>query len=137
MKMKTASIGPLLSLRAAGVPAPQGSKRLVRGRMIESSRGLAAWRNTVAMEALAARRERGGEWPITGPVRAVISFDLPGRASARPDVDKLARAVLDALVSARVLRDDSQVVELHAAKRRAADPILCGAAVSIWEAWHE
>lgn len=116
-----------------GRPRPQGSKRIVRGRMIESSRGLAAWRCALAMSLLAARQEAGGDWPITGAATVSMVFYLR-RVTARPDIDKLTRAVLDALTEAGVLRDDSQVIELFALKEQARRRDECGASVSVWEA---
>jgi Holliday junction resolvase RusA-like endonuclease len=124
----------LLRFVASGIPRPQGSKRIVRGRMIESARGHADWRRTVAMAAMAARQEREGEWPIERPVRVSIDFLVPGRPDARPDIDKLSRAILDALTEAGVLRDDSQVIELFALKEQARRRDECGASVSVWEA---
>jgi crossover junction endodeoxyribonuclease RusA len=63
------------------------------------------------------------------PVYVRLEFVLPRPVSTpkrrtppavkRPDVDKLARAVLDALTSAGALADDSQVVDLHPIKRLA------------------
>lgn len=103
-----------------GRPRPQGSKRIVRGRMIESSRGHAAWRRALAMSLLAARQEAGGDWPITGAAKVSMVFYLR-RVTARPDIDKLARAVLDALVEAGIIADDGQVVGLKADKTRAID----------------
>lgn len=125
--------GCILHFAARGIPRPQGSKRLLRGRLIESSRGHADWRRTVAMAALAARQDRGGEWPVDRPVRMSIYFFVPGRPDARPDIDKLARAVLDAIVEAGVVRDDSQVVELFALKEQVRRRDKCGATVSILE----
>lgn len=125
--------GCILHFAARGIPRPQGSKRLLRGRLIESSRGHADWRRTVAMAALAARQDRGGEWPVERSVLVTMDFFVPGRRDGRPDVDKLARAVLDALVEAQVLRDDSLVVSLIAAKAR-AERAECGVRVSVWEA---
>jgi crossover junction endodeoxyribonuclease RusA len=67
----------------------------------------------------------------TDPVRVRLRFALPRpkslsrRASfrphtKRPDVDKLARAALDALTGV-IFKDDSQVYALHAAKHYARD----------------
>lgn len=123
----------LLHVWAGGTPRPQGSKRILRGRMVESARGHADWRRTVAMAALAARQARGGEWPVDRPVRMSIYFFVPGRPDARPDIDKLARAVLDAIVEAGVVRDDSQVVELFALKEQVRRRDQCGASVTILE----
>lgn len=118
---------------AEGVPAPQGSKTHVGGgRLIESSRQVGPWRDAVrraAVEAMASRP------PIEGPVYLVQVFALPrpkshygtgrnsgrvkrgapSRPPVRPDLDKLARAVGDALTGV-CYRDDAQVVNLCAAK---------------------
>jgi Holliday junction resolvase RusA-like endonuclease len=131
-----------------GRPAPQGSKRPVRFGdrmgMVESSARVKPYRDSVTTAA----REALDEHPepdafYDAPVRLVVSFffvrpkshlrtaaafaDEPsGRAPARPvsrqtgDVEKLVRAVNDAIVAAGVLRDDSQVVQLTACKRYAA-----------------
>ena len=40
--------------------------------------------------------------------------DGPLWRTVKPDVDNVAKAVLDALVNARVIEDDTQVVALHA-----------------------
>jgi Holliday junction resolvase RusA-like endonuclease len=43
-----------------------------------------------------------------------VKRDLP---SVRPDLDKLARATLDALTTAQVVTDDAQVCDLWVSKR--------------------
>jgi Holliday junction resolvase RusA-like endonuclease len=53
----------------AGTPVAQGSKTLMRGRMIDSNPKLKPWRNAVALEA-----RRYGQNKITGPVRLSVSF---------------------------------------------------------------
>lgn len=113
-----------LRIRVAGIPAPQGSKRHVGGgRMIEMSRAVGPWREAVRAETQRAMRQRP---PITGPVYVLIVFGLPRPKSLprsqahpvkRPDVDKLARAVLDGLTSGGAFADDSQVIYLQAEKR--------------------
>lgn len=62
------------------------------------------------------------------PVLVHLSFRLPRpktttrkKPSVRPDIDKLSRAVLDALVEAGVVKDDGQVTTLIAEKLY-ADP---------------
>ena len=116
-----------------GVPAPQGSKRHVGdGRLIESSRQVGPWRDTVRRAAIEVMADRP---PIEGPVYLVQVFALPrpkshygtGRNSGRvkrgaphrppvrPDLDKLARAVGDALTGV-CYHDDAQIVNLCAAK---------------------
>lgn len=117
-----------ISVFVPGRPAPQGSKRyLGRGVMVESSKAVKPWRADVRDALLDA----GGN-PVAqfaGPVSVVLEFVLPRPASTpkrttppavkRPDLDKLERAVLDAIGSAGVWRDDSQVVRSIKSKRLA------------------
>lgn len=116
----------VLAVFVPGRPAPQGSKRHVgRGIMVESSKAVGQWRDDIRSWIRAMHDAP----PIGGPVAVQLTFVMPRPASApkrstppavkRPDVDKLARAVLDAIGSAGLWRDDSQVVDLHAAKRLA------------------
>ncbi len=114
-----------LSFFVPGKPVPQGSKRHVgNGRMVEMGKDLKPWRESIRWAAL----ERShGPLMYEGPVSVRLQFVMPRPASApkrkttpgikRPDVDKLIRSVLDALSSAGVWRDDSQVVEVYASKR--------------------
>lgn len=115
--------GVWLDVFVPGRAAPQGSKRHVGGgRMVESSKALGPWRTVVAWSAAQAYRDA----PLDGPLAVVVEFVMPRPAGCpkrstppavkRPDVDKLARAVLDAL-SGVVWRDDSQIVDLHPTKR--------------------
>jgi crossover junction endodeoxyribonuclease RusA len=109
-----------------GNPKPQGSKRHVgHGIMIESSKDLGPWRERIA---LAAHQTLAGQPLIAGPIALYLAFVLPRPKSApkrrtppaikRPDIDKLARACLDA-ITATVIHDDSQITELRATKRLA------------------
>lgn len=110
----------LLTMFVPGRPRPKGSKRIARGRLIESSRGLRQWREALALAALAARQDAGGEWPITDAAKVGMVFYVR-RITSKPDIDKLARAVLDALVEAGILADDSIVVHLEVWKWTAGD----------------
>lgn len=108
-----------LHLTVYGIPAPQGS--LVRGRyggLHSSSKRLATWREAVRATAANARNET-----LAGPVAAEIVFTMRRPKTKgqewpikRPDLDKLCRAVFDALTDAGVWADDSQVVSLIAHK---------------------
>lgn len=114
---------PLLVI-VYGNPAPQGSKRHVGGgRMVESSATLKDWRHDITLATRDAMQDR---LPLEGPVNVWLEFSVKRPVSTprkvlfpvkRPDVDKLARGVLDALDAAGVFGDDSQVVDLHAIKR--------------------
>lgn len=105
-----------------GVPAPQGSKVPHRGKggrlyVRESSKRLKPWRDHVAAQLsnLDVRFE-GAVW-----VQLRFVFERP--KSHRPDslptghqlgdVDKLTRAVLDALTMSGLIADDAYVVELR------------------------
>lgn len=137
----------MTSFIVAGTPAPQGSKRHVgNGRMIESSPDVKGWRDLIRAEA---QRVHTGD-ALAGAVDVGLRFWMPrpayhygtgrnaGRNAGRikpqfvdvehtvkPDLDKLVRAVLDAITEERrygritrrgVIRDDSQVVRLDPAK---------------------
>jgi crossover junction endodeoxyribonuclease RusA len=127
-----------VSFTVRGTPSPQGSKRAFNHRstgrvvVVESAgQGLRDWRQDVTgAAALAMSRlpyeapEPESAAPLCGPVAVSVAFTLKRPASAparvrypavRPDVDKLLRAVLDALTGI-VFADDGQVVEVWAAK---------------------
>jgi crossover junction endodeoxyribonuclease RusA len=114
-----------------GTPAPQGSKRHVGGgRMIEMSKAVGPWREAVRAET---QRAMGTEGPPFGfdAVAVEIDFYMPRPKSTpkrtlwpakRPDVDKLARAVLDGLTDGGAWVDDGQVVRLRVEKHYADAP---------------
>ena len=106
-----------------GSPAPQGSKKHIGGgRMIESSKHLKPWRHEI--ESIVRLHCNSIE---TAPVGIQLSFVMP-RPKSTPkhftppaikrtgDVDKLARAVLDALTGV-AYADDCQVIGLRCSKR--------------------
>lgn len=120
-----------------GLPAPQGSHRHVGGgRLIESSNKVKPWRTAVARTA----REYIDR-PLEGPVEVHVEFNMPrpkawGRKrddpmTVRPDLDKLLRAVDDALTGV-AFRDDSQVTRLIGHKRRAPHGAPTGALITIY-----
>lgn len=109
-----------------GKAAPQGSKRHVgKGILIESSKELGPWRERVALAASGVVSQLV---PKPNEVRLMLTFILPRPASTpksrtppatkRPDLDKLDRAILDALTHV-LYEDDSQVTHINSAKRLA------------------
>lgn len=108
-----------------GQPAAQGSKRHVGGgRLVEQSKAVGPWRERVAWTA--RQHHPGG--PLQGPISIRLRFVMhrpaatPKRSTPpavkRPDIDKMIRAVFDALTHV-IWLDDSQAVEVHASKRLA------------------
>jgi crossover junction endodeoxyribonuclease RusA len=115
-----------------GTPAPQGSKIRNRyGAVYESNRNVAPWR-----EAIRAEAQRQVTEPLAGAITCWIAFYMsrpkghyrtgrnagrlrdgaPVHPAGKPDIDKLARAVLDGLTDGGAWKDDGQVVTLTAIK---------------------
>ena len=131
----------LLTCIIPGTPQQQGSKRsLGAGRpFIEANRNLAPWRADAIAYLQAEWRGRG---PITEPVSLDVAFDFarpashygtgrnagvlkdsaPSAKATAPDLDKLCRALGDALTQSGVLRDDALIVEWVARKQWARKP---------------
>jgi crossover junction endodeoxyribonuclease RusA len=118
---------PYMQLTVEGNPVPQGSFRHVgNGRIISANPKLNAWRQTIADQIGLQTLER----LIEGSIRVDLVFTLERpksvsrgvreRPTVKPDLDKLVRATLDAISLERyvqLIKDDSQVTDLHAAKR--------------------
>lgn len=114
-----------IAFRVHGTPTPQGSKRgfVVNGRAVITDSNpapLKVWRDDVKHAALEAM---SGRSPFEGPVEIKVTFTLVRPKSVkrvwphvRPDIDKLMRSLLDALTTAGVYGDDSQVVIITAVK---------------------
>jgi crossover junction endodeoxyribonuclease RusA len=92
----------MLELELPFPPSVNSCWRAVRGRTILSARGR-------EYRAKAIRACRDAE-VVDGPVSVKIYLYPPDRR--RRDVDNYAKAILDALVHARVLRDDSLIDRL-------------------------
>lgn len=152
-----------LQFAVKGLPAPQGSKSFKgmskRGHAIlaESSKKVYPWRQDVVIAAENAIDMVPGFRPFSGPVHLVIEFYMPrpkGAPKSRrvvpdvmPDLSKLIRSTEDALKTAAVWRDDSQVVDITTRKRYAtfADEQIglpwelpgTGAVITVIELSHE
>lgn len=137
----------MISFFVAGVPQPQGSARafVVQGRAVVTSanKNLRPWRDSVLAAARAEMAVADERITKPTPVAVRITFYLQRPAShtkkqqerravtVRPDIDKLARAVLDALTVARVFDDDAQVYDLHVLKQYANDDEPIGAWIDV------
>lgn len=135
-----------ITLYVPGIPAPQGSKRVMRGRIVEQSKYVKPWRQRIAQACLDADIAM---LRVDIPVRVVLQFtiarpashfrangDLKPSAPTHPtgrggDLDKLARAVHDALdTDAAVINNDSLIVSSRLDKRYGDVP---GVAITISE----
>lgn len=108
-----------------GIPRPQGSKKgfvnKKTGGVILTESGGQAHKDWRAVVALAGMETMAGQPPLEGPIQVLLDFWLPRPKShpknkitwptTRPDIDKLARSVLDALTHICWV-DDAQVVNL-------------------------
>jgi crossover junction endodeoxyribonuclease RusA len=121
----------IVSLVIYGIPIAQGSKRafykqgMKRAVLAEDSSKVKPWRQEIAIGALEQMKRLKIAPALAGtPVVVQCMFYFPRPKSlkkaitaktTKPDVDKLARAVLDALTGT-MFADDGQVVELRVAK---------------------
>jgi Holliday junction resolvase RusA-like endonuclease len=115
----------LLEFAVAGVPRPQGSKVAIvikgRAQLIDQhSKTFRQWRklvNDAAVAAIAGRPALDGALEIELVFRlergSTVKRELP---TVAPDLDKLTRAVFDALKTGGAIVDDARVVELVARK---------------------
>lgn len=136
--------GPVVTIEVLGTPAPKGSSRaiLIRGRAVNVPGGsnknrtqLKSWDASIRETVIARYGELeaplfvdrqlevqlyfrlarpGGHWGKNG-----LKPSAPARPRGKPDIDKLVRATLDALIGC-VMDDDSRIVRLVAEKHYAA-----------------
>ena len=122
-----------LSVFVPGEPATQGSMRYVghsnAGRAILTSdnKHVKPWRSDVRSALIDDHGQPKARFD--GPVHIDLEFILPRPKSApkrktpsadrsrMSDIDKLERAILDAVTSAGVWRDDAQVTSVSKIKR--------------------
>lgn len=133
LETRTIHTDTLIRFEVRGLPIPQGSTRawVLHGKPVitSSAKGLTTWRRLVADVA----QNHAPQEPWEGPVGIELHFGLPKPKSApkrrrvwpdkRPDLDKLTRAVLDALTYV-VWVDDSQVIDIRASKDYGAPGVV-------------
>jgi crossover junction endodeoxyribonuclease RusA len=104
----------------AGLPIPQGSLKMMNGNIVHvKDKELRAWRTDVGNTAKncgvqVIEKNRGAiiDLMFCMPKPSSVKRSIP---STRPDLDKLIRAVLDALTGIAYV-DDGQVVAITASK---------------------
>lgn len=123
-----------LTFTVPGVPAPQGSLVRTRYGVRPDNPATRPWRTAVGYEATAAMRAehldallgplalevifyfpRPKSHYRTGKLAGVLKDNAPDFHTAKPDADKLLRAIGDALTGL-VCRDDSQFAMVRAEK---------------------
>lgn len=114
----------MIEFRVDGQPIPQGSMKVIRGHVIHSQgSALAAWRSAIALSA-----RKAGAFPVRDPITITMTFVFARPRTVKrleptvpPDLDKLVRAVLDALTAIAYV-DDGQVIEIYAKKMYGLTP---------------
>jgi crossover junction endodeoxyribonuclease RusA len=136
-----------LRLWITGVPATQGSHRAFVNK--KTNRAIVVADNDAKQKTWRGdiREQACKEWDrpaMAGPVSVHLYFAMPRPkstpkkllnppAAKRPDLDKLVRAVFDAISSANVWKDDSQVTVLRAEKNIAEPDGSPGCLIRIWD----
>lgn len=114
---------------AFGDPSPQGSKNVYNGRVVESSKKLKPWRKAIAEAVFRAITATGDDRSFSTPVVVYATFFIPRPKSVKrllpsvpPDLDKLCRALGDALsIDSAIVDNDSLIVRWVASKVYADD----------------
>lgn len=108
-----------ITFTAEGTPAPQGSKIRTRYGMFESSKRLMPWREIVTRAATKAGDDAALLGPLKPPYRVDVWFYIQRPKTTRAthpvaptvgDLDKLVRAVGDALTASGLIVDDRFIV---------------------------
>ncbi len=132
----------MIKFTVVGKPTPQGSKRgfvTKHGKvaMVEQAgAALKNWRNAITATAIQQRIKQNWDGYADGPVGVILVFGMKkplkpkySTPAVRPDIDKLTRAVLDALTDSHIWKDDSQVIDLKVEKTY-GEP---GVEITIWK----
>jgi len=120
----------MITFDVLGVPAGQGSKsgiliggkvRVVEGKSKAQRVKHGNWRSAVAEAA----KNAAGPEPLTGPLRAEITFRFPRPKSrpkkhhgwhvVNPDKDKVLRATFDGLKAGGLIADDRLICQFSVA----------------------
>jgi Holliday junction resolvase RusA-like endonuclease len=127
-----------LRFEVPGIPITQGATNPAQ---VADYPRLMEWRDSITVLARAARQ---GRWPTVVPpqcVTVLATFRLPPTKTGQwvgaefpggsKDLDKLQRALGDAMETAGVYRDDAQIVEWAATKRWASAEFPAGVEVVV------
>ena len=120
---------PTVTLNVAGIPAAQPRQRFARrGNFVHTYTPDTAdgWKAAIEAEAIKSGVKIGKGVPI----KLTIMLKMPRPKSrpveiphiVKPDLDNLAKAVMDALSDAGIWHDDAQVYRLYASKCYSSQP---------------
>lgn len=123
-----------------GKAIAQGSKKSYgNGIMVETNdKALKRWRKAIVEKAAPLR---GDNDLIDGPVSVALTVYLEKPRTTKfrrypagpPDLDKLQRAVGDALTTSQLIKDDARIVHWEPWKRWADDETPPGALIQVTE----
>jgi len=142
-----------LDFEVIGQPSPQGNHRTSRyGAIYETSKNHKPWRDSVVVAAKAAaircnwrvaparsigcvmtfRFQRPEKHYRGGRFAHLLKPNAPRFKATAPDLDKLARAIGDALKAADVIADDARIAHIEATKVYVGKGDWTGALISIY-----
>lgn len=112
-----------VTLNVAGIPAAQPRQKFARrGNYVHTytPKSADSWKSAIRAEAIKSGVQIGKGVPVA----LSIVFTMPRPKSrageiqhvVKPDIDNLAKAVMDALSDAGVWHDDAQVYRLYVSK---------------------
>lgn len=131
-----------MAFTVLGVAAPKGSTRafwrpgMKFAAITHDNKRTVPWQESVVQAALdavgkAEASTEAGTYPLLMPVEVSLTFYLPRpktapkrltRQAKKPDLDKIARAILDGLTRSGVYADDGQVIHIDTWKHFAGGP---------------
>ena len=109
-----------------GEPVPQARPKVTRRGHVYYPAKSAAYRKRIAGLLKLGRK---GRETMPGPLKVYLTFCRTRPKSnkskwptVKPDIDNLAKQVIDALMDAGVIYDDGQICELHCTKDWSDNP---------------
>ena len=132
----------VLAFSVPGKPISQGSMAHNRAGILYQKPEVVRWREKVQQVALIHARQAGLDLPLDEPVYVAATFYMPRPKhpkfevpAVQPDLDKLQRAIGDALApkhGQRVLQDDSRIVRWINPEKVYATAGMERAEIEIW-----
>jgi len=126
-----------IEFKVIGTPKPQARPRFFRNKAgyMGTFSPKTDWFNLVYHEALKVKQDRLKENKLEGALKVKLWFAMPIPKSAtkkqrssmfyltkKPDIDNLAKAILDAINYTNLWQDDSQIAVLETTKIYSESP---------------